>query len=145
MAKVRATKPGYYGRQLRVVGEVFEADGKASWFEPVGGKEQAQKEEPAAPAAPLEPIAPANDATVDLNAMTVKDLRALAKDRGIGIGADVTTKAEIIAAIEAGPAGDAPTAEPFADAPAPVRVSNEINDATGATQPDWVAGGQADI
>lgn len=143
MAKVRATQTGYYGRQLRMVGEVFEADGKASWFEPVGWKEQAQKEEPAATAAPLEPVAPAGDASVDLNAMTVKELRELAKDRGIGLGAGVTTKAEIIAAIEAG--GADATAEPFSDAPAPVRVSNEINDATGATQPDWVAGGQADI
>ena len=34
---------------------------------------------------------------------------------------------------------DAPTAEPFADAPAPVRVKNEINDATGGTEPDWIA------
>ena len=144
MAKVRATQTGYYGRQLRMVGEVFEADVKASWFEPVGGKEQAQKAEPAAPKVE-EPVtqAPANDAPVDLNAMTVKDLRALAKDRGIGLGADVTTKAEIVAAIEAGAVSE--DREPFADAPEPVRVSNEINDATGATQPDWVAGGQADI
>lgn len=29
------------------------------------------------------------------------------------------------------------TAEPFADAP-PVRVANEINEATGGTQPDWL-------
>jgi len=29
--------------------------------------------------------------------------------------------------------------EPFADAPAPVRVENEVNDALGTTQPDWVA------
>ena len=35
----------------------------------------------------------------------------------------------------------APTAEPFADAPAPVHVANEINAATGATQPDWLAPG----
>ena len=28
---------------------------------------------------------------------------------------------------------------PFAEAPEPVRVSNEINDATGATEPDWMA------
>lgn len=29
------------------------------------------------------------------------------------------------------------TAEPFADPP-PVRVKNEANDATGATEPDWL-------
>ena len=34
---------------------------------------------------------------------------------------------------------DAPTAEPFGDAHAPIRVKNEINDATGGTEPDWIA------
>lgn len=34
---------------------------------------------------------------------------------------------------------DAPTAEPFGDAPAPERVANEVNEATGATEPDWIA------
>lgn len=34
---------------------------------------------------------------------------------------------------------EAPTAEPFGDAPAPIRVKNEINDATGGTEPDWIA------
>ncbi|WP_292131535.1 hypothetical protein, partial [Mesorhizobium sp.] len=33
---------------------------------------------------------------------------------------------------------EAPEAKPFEDAPAPVRVKNEINDATGGTQPDWL-------
>lgn len=35
----------------------------------------------------------------------------------------------------------APEAQPFGDAPAPVRVKNEINDALGSTQPDWIAPG----
>lgn len=35
----------------------------------------------------------------------------------------------------------APVAAPFADAPEPIRVQNEVNAATGATQPDWVAPG----
>ena len=35
----------------------------------------------------------------------------------------------------------APTAEPFADAPEPIRVENEINAATGGTEPDWIAPG----
>ena len=145
MAKVVATQRGYYGRILREEGERFDIPEEVmankklrpSWVKPIGGAEQAKAETAVQPPADVQPV--------DLNAMTVKDLRALAKDRGIGLGADVTTKAEIIAAIEAGPADQAQTAEPFADAPAPVRVSNEINDATGATQPDWVAGGQADI
>lgn len=34
---------------------------------------------------------------------------------------------------------DAPTAEPFAEAPEPIRVANEANDATGGTEPDWIA------
>lgn len=33
----------------------------------------------------------------------------------------------------------APTAEPFGDAPEPIRVKNEINEATGGTEPDWIA------
>lgn len=32
----------------------------------------------------------------------------------------------------------APKAEPFGDAPAPVRVENEINAALSGTQPDWI-------
>lgn len=35
----------------------------------------------------------------------------------------------------------APSAKPFEDAPAPVHVKNEINDALGSTQPDWIAPG----
>lgn len=33
----------------------------------------------------------------------------------------------------------AATPDPFEDAPEPVRVANEANDATGATEPDWIA------
>ncbi|QND53463.1 hypothetical protein HB779_17390 [Phyllobacterium sp. 628] len=33
----------------------------------------------------------------------------------------------------------APVAEPFGDAPEPIRVTNEINAATGGTEPDWIA------
>lgn len=38
---------------------------------------------------------------------------------------------------------DAPNAAPFADNgdPEPVRVKNEVNDATGGTAPDWIAPG----
>ena len=42
MAKVVATDRGYYGGILRVAGDTFNAEGKASWFKPVssefGGK-----------------------------------------------------------------------------------------------------------
>lgn len=116
MAKVRANQRGYYGKQIREPGDVFTAEGKASWFDPVGG---AVKEE----------AAPANDAppsTDPLEALTVKELRDMAKDKGIPLGADVKTKAEVIAAINA--------------ATQPVRVENEVAAITGSTQPDWVAG-----
>ena len=33
----------------------------------------------------------------------------------------------------------AETAEPFADAPAPIRAFNAINELTGSTQPDWIS------
>lgn len=33
---------------------------------------------------------------------------------------------------------EAPSADPFGDAPAPVYVENSFNAATGATQPDWM-------
>lgn len=39
----------------------------------------------------------------------------------------------------------APAAEPFIEPPQPVRVENEINAATGGTQPDWVAPVSGDI
>jgi hypothetical protein len=37
------------------------------------------------------------------------------------------------------PKAEPVSAEPFADPPEPVRVENEVNAATGATQPDWVS------
>lgn len=117
MAKVRANQRGYYGRQIREPGEVFEAEGKALWFDPVkaGTKEEAVTEPPAEPVNSGDP----------LEALTVKELRDMAKDKGIPLGADVKTKAEIIAAINA--------------ATQPVRVENEVAQITGSIQPDWVA------
>ena len=133
MAKVIAHERGYYGGIIREPGDVFEAKGKSLWFEPVSGGSKAKPADPE----------PAASEDGDLSAMTVKGLRELAKERGIGLGADVTTKAEIIEAIEAGP--DPEPAAPFSDAPAPVRVKNEINDALGTTQPDWVSPADDDI
>ncbi len=51
MAKVVAIQRGYYGRVLREPGDVFEAEGEASWFKPVSASvqdEPATAEEPAA-------------------------------------------------------------------------------------------------
>lgn len=134
MAKVIATSRGYYGGIVREPGDTFNAEGKASWFEPADKKGAAAAEKSDAPNG--DGKAPATD----LEAMTVKDLRALAKDKGIALAAGVNTKAEIIDAIKAGPTVTAPSAEPFSDAPEPVRVKNEVNELTGATQPDWVQG-----
>lgn len=108
MAKVVATDRGYYGGILRVAGDTFNAEGKASWFKPVssefGGK--GDHDGDGKPGGSL----PGDQST--------------AKRGG-------RKKAETV---------EAPTAEPFADAPEPIRVQNEVNDITGATQPDWVQG-----
>lgn len=117
MAKVRAKQRGYYGKQIREPGDVFEAKGKALWFEPVGDADHVEEAATEAPAAP-----PADP----LEALTVKELRDMAKDKGIPLGAEVKTKAEVIAAINA--------------ATQPVRVTNEVAELTGSTQPDWVQG-----
>ena len=139
MAKVVATDRGYYGGVLRFAGDIFNAEGKASWFKPLkgefGGKVDQDGDGKTGGSLPAE-----TGQGDDLEAMTVKDLRELAKVRGITLSAGVNTKAMIIDAIKAGPVPEAPTAEPFADAPEPVRVQNEANDITGQTQPDWVQG-----
>ena len=43
MAKVRAVAKGYYDGRLRERGDVFEAEGKASWFAPVDSEPKAPK------------------------------------------------------------------------------------------------------
>ena len=131
MAEVVATARGYYGGILRDPGESFNANGKASWFVPVGA---AAANPVSAPAAPV-----IEDGLSD---MTVRDLRDMAREQGITLSGGVSSKTSIIDAIRAGqsarsPTDAAPTAAPFADAPEPVRVQNEVNDLTGATLPDW--------
>ena len=135
MVEVIATSRGYYGQTLREPGDRFDAKGTASWFEPTkagaGGGDQA---------------APEDDGEPDLSGLTVIDLREMAKERGIAIPKTATTKAAIIDAIngvhQAPASAPVPTANPFSDPPAPepIRVQNEVNDLTGATQPDWVQG-----
>lgn len=126
MADVIATERGYYGGSIREPGERFDAEGTASWFRPVGRSVSSDD----------------HDGTDDpgqgddLDGLTIKELRELAKDRGISIPSGVTAKADIVATISAG----RPSAAPFSDAPEPIRVKNEINDLTGANLPDWVQG-----
>lgn len=104
MAKVVATQRGYHGRVLREPGDVFEAEGEASWFKPVSASVQT---EPSTFADDPEPTAKP------------------AKGRG-------RPRAETV---------QAPASQPFADAPEPVRVQNEVNEITGQTEPDWVQTG----
>lgn len=152
MAKVVATEKGFYGSAIRLPGDVFEAEGTASWFKPVKGKERQSAEEAhkadaadaKAEAKENEQVDPLEKDGFDqddgdqddghshgdgLQAMTVKALRAHAKNHGIAIPADAATKADIIAVIEAGEKANAP-----------VRVTNEVAELTGSVQPDWVQG-----
>ena len=114
MSKVVATERGYCGGIVREPGDVFEAEGKASWFKPVKAGD-----------ATAEPFGGKGDHDGD-----GKPGGSLPGDQSTARRGG-RKKAETV---------EAPTAEPFADAPEPVRVANEANDATGQTQPDWVQG-----
>lgn len=135
MAEVVALQRGYYGRVIREEGarftvpdaEMNDPKRRPSWVRRVKG----------------EAAAPANAGDdVSLDALTVKELRDLAEDKGIRI-APGAKKADILKAIEDEGAASAP----FADAPAPApipaaAVSTEIDHAlTGGPQPDWIAPG----
>lgn len=113
--EVRASTAGYVGGELRPAGARFMWPAGVplgSWVKPVafGGKGDHDGDGLTGGAAPAD-----------------DDGDDAAKK---GKGKKGKGKAETV---------DAPTAEPFADAPAPVRVKNEINDATGGTEPDWIA------
>lgn len=116
MAKVRATQRGFFDRTLREPGDVFAVpdDIMEDPKRRPSWVELVGKVEDSRAEGP-KPDAPAGDT---------------AKPRG-----SRKPKAETVTA---------PTAAPFADAPEPVRVVNEVNAATGETQPDWIAPG-ADI
>lgn len=114
MAKVRAKTKGYIGFVLREAGEVFEwPDDQplGSWVTVLDGGPVVAAD-----------VKPTNQKA---DAEKVKAEKAEAK-KANGSGGK---KAETV---------QAPTAAPFDDAPAPVRVNNEINDALGSTQPDWL-------
>lgn len=129
---VKALRMGFYG-ELREAGAVFTvpAGETASWWVEVG----------AAPKVEAVPVPPANSEPVKLEAMTVKELRAYAKEKGIGLEAGVTTKAEIIDTIYASQQPQPPTAEPFAEAPPPVVISGDAGEAPSGPAPDWVSPG----
>lgn len=121
MAKVIAKMRGYIDLVLREAGEVFHVDDelwadekrRPKWCKEVSA-EDAQAEAEAGEGEGGE--GDGNDA----------DDAKPAKGKGKG---GRKSKPETV---------KAPEAKPFEDAPAPVRVKNEINDATGGTQPDWL-------
>ncbi|WP_421930042.1 Rho termination factor N-terminal domain-containing protein [Nitratireductor rhodophyticola] len=142
MVNVVATTRGYFGGEVRDIGERFsipksimdDKKRRPSWVVEAGG-------------AAAEPQEPESNGGDGLAGMKVPELRDYAEQHGIDLG-DAKRKAEIIEAIEkaqaGGDGGDDDQIEPFGDAPKPqtaepVRATNEVNDALGATQPDWVA------
>lgn len=138
MAKVRAAERGYYGGKVREEGEEFDFTGpgaRPDWMELVafGGKGDHDGDGMTGGSVPKTGGKPLTD-------MTVTDLREVAGARGIDL-AGLTKKADILAAIEGGAAKtdtvDAPTADPFADAPEPQTLV-EAQKAMGGIEPDWV-------
>lgn len=110
--EVRATSVGYVGGELRSAGQRFMWPAGVplgSWVKPVAFGGKGDHDGDGLTGGSK----PADDG----------DGKPKGKGKGKG-------KAETV---------DAPTAEPFADAPAPIRVENEINAATGGTEPDWIA------
>lgn len=113
MAKVVATQRGYFGRMIREPGDTFDVPDEIMADEGLRPSwvELVKGRDQVADAAPGDATEPA-------------------KPEKAKPGPKAKAKPETVAA---------PTQEPFIEAPQPVRVENEINAATGATQPDWVA------
>lgn len=142
MVNVVATTRGYFGGVFRDIGDRFsipksimdDKKRRPSWVVEAGG-------------AAVETQEPEGNGVDGLVGMKVPELRDYAEQHGIDLG-DAKKKADIIDAIEkaqaGGDGGNGDQIEPFGDAPKPqtvepVRATNEVNDALGATQPDWVA------
>ena len=133
MADVVAIRPGYYGRQYRMIGDVFVMDDedfakKPSWVQEASGKTVLRS---ALQTVDTEGGNPFHVA--ELKEMNLADLKDYAATNGIDLGT-ATKKADVLAAIML-----TQPREAFMEPPAPVRVQNEVNDETGATEPDWIA------
>lgn len=145
MAKVIATERGYFGKELRDVGARFDVPDeiwndkkrRPKWAKrdpahAFGGKGDHDGDGSVGGSKPGEGI--------DFSKMKVDELREFAASNGVDLG-EATKKADIIAILNGGNVGnttDAPKSEPFADNGAPIHVKNEVNEATGATEPDWI-------
>lgn len=133
MADVVATRVGYYGRQIRQIGDVFVMDDKdfakdPSWVQEASGKTVLRSA--------LETVDTEGGNVfhvAELKAMNVADLKDYAATNGIDLGT-ASKRADILAAIML-----TQPREAFMEPPAPVRVQNEVNVETGATEPDWIA------
>lgn len=142
MAEVIAERRGYFGHVLREVGDRFiipddvwkDEKRRPTWVRAATKKDApADAEQPAGEGGG----GPADvDVPADWHTLPAADRKALAKAIG---GETVPNAKEADAVISAYLDSKAKDGESFEDAPPPVRVSNEINDATGGTQPDWVA------
>ena len=134
--EVRATTAGYVGGALRASGDRFMWPAGiplGSWVAPVafGGKGDHDGDGLTGGSKP-------SDEGKKLSDLTVPELRDLAEKRKVDL-TGLTKKGDIVKALEGGNVTSQPTAEPFGDAPAPIRVDNEINNITGGTEPDWIA------
>ncbi len=115
MAKVIATQRGYFGRVIREPGETFDVPDEIM----ADDKLRPSWVQPVKRSAQVEAAADPAEPAAPVKAKPGPKPKTVA----------------------------APTAAPFADPPAPepIRVQNEINDALGTTQPDWVAPAGGDI
>lgn len=140
MTRVVAVSHGYFGGEIREPGDAFDvpddlwADRKRrpSWAKAAKGNDDDGDEFVALVEQPVATAAKA------FSEMTVKELREYADEHSFDISG-LTRKDDIIAAMSKDEAVERAGADPFADAPEPVRVENEANKLTGATEPDWVA------
>lgn len=149
MAEVIARSKGYFGGEIREVGDPFDVPDdiwndekrRPRWVAHAafGGKGDHDGD---GKTGGSKPANTAGDDTVvvpaDWQNGSAADRKALAKRIS---GQNVPNAKEADEIIEAHVAANAPA--PFSDAPepenqAPVRAKSEINDALGTTQPDWV-------
>lgn len=150
MAEVVAEQRGYWGGVVREIGDRFVIDDaimndkkrRPSWVRSARGAPKADDDDKSGVVAQFS----TTDGIVvpeGWEGFSAKDKKDLANKINAAIGndqgkvANVREAEEVITAYLDG----APRTAPFSDAPEPVRVKNEINEATGGTQPDWIAPG----
>jgi hypothetical protein len=151
---VKAIEKGYFGGEIREPNQKFsipdevwnDEKRRPSWVVPAKASTRSEDAKPVDEGDGGDGDHVGGGGVEDLDDMSVSELREFAKKNGIPLS--VTRKAEILQAIRdftsAGTGGEGNT-EPFGDAPEPVRVENQINEALGSTQPDWVPGGATEI